>query len=59
MQSEDPTPNNCKSNVMRQHMKIVRDLKINNTPPIVLPNGQLKLGFVNPDQLLALLEGVM
>jgi protein-disulfide isomerase len=39
-------------------MKIVRDLKINNTPSIVLPNGQLKLGLVNPDQLLALLEAV-
>jgi hypothetical protein len=39
-------------------MKIVRDLKINNTSSIVLPNGQLKLGLVNPDQLLALLEAV-
>ena len=43
--------------VMDQHLKIARDLKITSTPTIVLPNGQLKLGLVSPDQLLRLLEG--
>jgi protein-disulfide isomerase len=42
---------------MSKHLKIARELKINSTPTIVLPNGQLKLGFVSPDQLLVLLEG--
>jgi thiol:disulfide interchange protein DsbC len=58
MQNKPPTPNNCQSNVISQHLEIVRDLKINSTPTIVLPNGQLKLGLVDPDQLFALLEGV-
>jgi thiol:disulfide interchange protein DsbC len=57
MQNEPPTQNNCQSNVMSQHLEIVRELKINSTPTIVLPNGQLKLGLVDPDQLFALLEG--
>ena len=57
MQNDSPIPNDCESNVMSQHMEIVRDFKINSTPTIVLPNGQIKLGLVNPDQLVALLEG--
>lgn len=58
MQNKEPTSNSCASSVMSQHMKITRDLKINSTPTIVLPNGQLKLGLVSPDQLLALLGEV-
>lgn len=57
MQNDNPSPNNCETNVMSQHLKIVRDLNINSTPTIVLPDGQLKLGLVSPDQLLALLDG--
>lgn len=57
MQNEDPAPNSCERGVMNQHTAIARDLKINNTPTIVLPNGQLKLGLVSPDQLFILLEG--
>jgi thiol:disulfide interchange protein DsbC len=56
MQNIEPTPNNCKDNVMSKHLEIVQDLKINNTPTIVLPNGQMKLGLVSPEQLLALLR---
>lgn len=55
MQNEKIKQNNCTTNVMSQHIKVVQDLKINNTPTIVLPNGQMKLGLVSPKQLLALL----
>lgn len=57
MQNQNPSANNCESSLMKQHMEIVSDLKINNTPTIVLPNGELKLGLVGPDQLFALLDG--
>jgi thiol:disulfide interchange protein DsbC len=56
MQNENLAPHECESNVMNQHLDIVRDLKITSTPTIILPNGQLKLGLVSPDQLLALIE---
>ena len=56
MQNIEPIPNNCKDNAMSQHMAIVQDLKINNTPTIMLPNGQLKLGLYNPEQLIAQLK---
>lgn len=56
MQNIQPRPNNCKDNVMSQHINIVQDLKINNTPTIVLPDGQIKLGLYSPEQLLALLK---
>jgi thiol:disulfide interchange protein DsbC len=57
MRNDNPSPNECEANVMNKHMEIVRDLKIISTPTIALPNGQLKLGLVRPDQLIALLEG--
>lgn len=56
MQNIAPTPNNCKNNPMNQHLEIVQNLQINNTPTIVLPSGQLKLGLYSPEQLLALLK---
>lgn len=57
MQNDNPAPLNCENNVMSQHLDIVRDLKINSTPTIVLPGGELKPGLIRPDQLIALLEG--
>jgi thiol:disulfide interchange protein DsbC len=56
MQNIEPIPNNCEGKVMRKHMEIVQDLKINNTPTIVLPNGQIKLGLYSPERLLAVLK---
>lgn len=47
---------NCDPSRVSQHMEIASKLKINSTPSIVLPNGHIKLGLVNPDQLIALLE---
>lgn len=57
MQNEPPTQNNCKQSGINQHLKIARDLQIKSTPAIILPNGKIKLGLVNPAQLLALLVG--
>lgn len=48
----------CENNMINQHIKIARDLNISNTPTIILPNGQLKLGQVKPKQLLILLNGL-
>jgi thiol:disulfide interchange protein DsbC len=56
MLNQAPTPNSCEPTRVGQHMEIASMLRINSTPTIVLPNGQIKLGLVNPDQLLALLE---
>lgn len=56
MLNENLPTNICKANVMSQHLKIVKDLKITSTPAIILPNGQLKLGLVSPEKLLMLLE---
>ena len=58
MQNVSPTNKNCKTNPMSQHMQIAQDLKVNSTPTIILPNGQLKVGLVNPEQLFALLKSV-
>lgn len=55
MQNAAPSENNCQSEVMSQHMTIAQHLKVNSTPTIILPNGQLKVGLVNPDQLFTLL----
>jgi thiol:disulfide interchange protein DsbC len=57
MQHDNPPPISCEPNLMSKHMQIARDLKINSTPTIVLPSGQLKPGLQSPDQLIALLEG--
>jgi thiol:disulfide interchange protein DsbC len=57
MQNQAPTPNSCEPIRVSRHMEIASKLRINSTPTIVLPNGQIKLGLVNPDQLIALLEG--
>ena len=56
MQNDNPAPISCELNLMNKHFEIARDLKINSTPTIVLPNGQLKPGLRSPDQLIALLE---
>ena len=56
MKNENPPPKSCGSNPIEQHLKIARDLRMNTTPTIVLPNGQIKLGYVNPSQLQALLK---
>lgn len=56
MQNINPADKNCKSNSMSQHMQIAQRLKVNSTPTIILPNGQLKVGLINPEQLFALLE---
>jgi thiol:disulfide interchange protein DsbC len=56
MQNQAPTPNRCEPLQVARHMDIATELNINSTPTIVLPNGQIKLGLVNPDQLIALLE---
>jgi thiol:disulfide interchange protein DsbC len=57
MQNISPTDKDCKTNSMSQHMQIAQHLKVNSTPTIILPNGQLKVGLVNPEQLFALLDG--
>ncbi|MFT6269444.1 MAG: thiol:disulfide interchange protein DsbC [Alphaproteobacteria bacterium] len=56
MQNKDPKPIDCEPKAMSHHMDIARDLNINTTPTIVLPNGQLKVGLISPVQLFALLE---
>ncbi|MBL4671018.1 MAG: DsbC family protein [Arenicella sp.] len=57
MLNQAPAPNSCEPTRVSQHMEIASKLKINSTPTIVLPNGHIQLGLVNPDQLMALLGG--
>lgn len=57
MQNHNPKANNCDSTLVKQHLKIAQELKINSTPTVVLANGEIKLGLVNPDQLIVLLNG--
>ena len=47
---------NCEPSQLDQQMELARDLKINSTPSIVLPNGELRVGLLNPEQLLGLLK---
>lgn len=58
MLNQDPahSNSNCDPARVSQHMEIATKLKINSTPSIVLPNGLIKVGLTNPDQLIALLE---
>lgn len=56
MQNVSLPEKNCKANVMSQHMQIAQRLKVKSTPTFILPNGQLKVGLINPEQLFALLE---
>ncbi|MFT7560555.1 MAG: thiol:disulfide interchange protein DsbC [Flavobacteriales bacterium] len=42
----------------REQYQLAQQLKITSTPAIVLPNGQLKIGFRTPEQLLSLLEQI-
>ena len=58
MRNQDPAIANCEPTQLDQQMKLARDLKISSTPSIVLPSGELKVGLLNPDQLLGLLERV-
>lgn len=41
-----------------EHLKLARDLGANTTPNLILPDGQLIRGYVTPDQLLGLLDGI-
>ncbi len=41
---------------IRQHRDLARQLRVMSTPSIVLPNGELKLGLIPPEELLALLQ---
>jgi len=55
MQNVQPKPSDCEISVLAQHLEIAQAMQITSTPTIVLPDGQLQLGLVNPDQLIALL----
>lgn len=56
MQNKPTKPISCENSVLNKHMEIVKELRINSTPTIILPSGKLNLGLLNPDQLVALLE---
>lgn len=56
MQNGNVPTKSCEHSVMSQHLAIARDLQVNTTPTIVLPSGQIRLGLISPDQLLALLK---
>jgi thiol:disulfide interchange protein DsbC len=56
MQNVSLAEKHCKANSMSQNMQIAQRLKVKSTPTFILPNGQLKVGLINPEQLFSLLE---
>ncbi|RBP51049.1 DsbC family protein [Arenicella xantha] len=56
MQGQIPAPQNCEATQLNQQMSLARALSITSTPTVVLPNGELKPGFMTPDRLMSLIE---
>lgn len=56
MQSQKIDAKRCESVTLTQQIALARALRISSTPTIVLPNGELKLGYTSPKKLLALLD---
>ncbi len=54
MQGDAPESQTC-AHTLKQQLQLAMELQISSTPAIVLPNGKLRLGLVNPEQLSALL----
>ncbi len=48
-------PPTCETGVVDQTLALVKDLGINSTPTLVLPDGQVMPGFKKADQLLQIL----
>lgn len=56
MQNQNTPLNPCDTSKLNQHISLADTLKINATPTILLPNGQLQLGAVSPQQLMKILN---
>ena len=58
MQNRELVDVSCPSNRLESHIMLAKELSINSTPTIVLPNGALKLGLINPKQVVSLISNI-